>query len=63
MTTTATTVRTDDGLDLHVEVDDGPGPELVVVPGAGNSVNITRQSVVDDALLRLLERAESQRAA
>jgi len=35
----------------------GPGAELVVVPGAGHSVNITRQRVVDDALLRLIERA------
>ena len=35
----------------------GPGAELVVVPGAGHSVNITRQQVVDDAVLRLLDRA------
>ena len=35
----------------------GPGAELVIVPGAGHSVNITRQQVVDDALLRLLDRA------
>ncbi len=35
----------------------GPGAELVVVPGAGHSVNITRRQVVDDALLRLLARS------
>ena len=35
----------------------GPGAELVVVPGAGHSVNLTRRQVVDDALLRLLDRA------
>ncbi|MCU1691899.1 MAG: Pimeloyl-ACP methyl ester carboxylesterase [Frankiales bacterium] len=35
----------------------GPDVRLVVVPGAGHSVNITRQSVVDEALLELLERA------
>ncbi len=40
-----------------------PDAELIVVPGAGHSVNITRQDVVDAALLRLLERAEQQRAA
>jgi pimeloyl-ACP methyl ester carboxylesterase len=40
-----------------------PDAELIVVPGAGHSVNITRQDVVDDALLRLLERVEQQRAA
>ena len=34
----------------------GPSAELVIVPGAGHSVNITRQQVVDDALLRLLDR-------
>ncbi len=39
-----------------------PDCELVVVPGAGHSVNITRPQLVDAALLRLLERA-SQRAA
>ncbi len=33
-----------------------PDAELVVVPGAGHSVNITRQEVVDGALLRLLDR-------
>ncbi len=40
-----------------------PDAELVVVPGAGHSVNITRREVVDDALLRLLERSRSARAA
>jgi pimeloyl-ACP methyl ester carboxylesterase len=33
-----------------------PDAELIVVPGAGHSVNITRPQVVDDALLRLLDR-------
>ena len=32
--------------------------ELVVVPGAGHSVNLTRTEVVDRALLDLLDRAE-----
>jgi pimeloyl-ACP methyl ester carboxylesterase len=40
-----------------------PDAELVVVPGAGHSVNITRQAVVDAALLRLLDRVAEQRAA
>ena len=40
-----------------------PDAELVVVPGAGHSVNITRQEVVDAALLRLLDRVRSQQAA
>ncbi len=40
-----------------------PDAELVVVPGAGHSVNISRRAVVDDALLRLLDRVEQQRAA
>ena len=40
-----------------------PDAELVVVPGAGHSVNITRPEVVDAALLRLLDRARAQRAA
>jgi pimeloyl-ACP methyl ester carboxylesterase len=34
----------------------GPGCELVVVPGAGHSVNLTRTAVVDRALLDLLGR-------
>jgi len=33
------------------------GAELTVVPGAGHSVNISNQEVVDAALLRLVERA------
>ena len=40
-----------------------PDAELVVVPGAGHSVNITRQDVVDAALLRLLDRVAEQQAA
>jgi pimeloyl-ACP methyl ester carboxylesterase len=40
-----------------------PDAELVVVPGAGHSVNITRREVVDEALLRLLTRTESALAA
>ena len=40
-----------------------PDAELTVVPGAGHSVNITRQAVVDDALLRLLDRAHAASAA
>ncbi len=41
----------------------GPSAELVVVPGAGHSVNITRRAVVDDALLGLLARASAAHAA
>lgn len=37
----------------------GPDAELVVVPGAGHSVNITRPEVVDAALLRLLDRVRA----
>ena len=40
-----------------------PDAELVVVPGAGHSVNITRQDVVDAALLRLLDRVQERTAA
>ena len=40
-----------------------PDAELVVVPGAGHSVNITRRAVVDDALLRLLDRVRARQAA
>jgi pimeloyl-ACP methyl ester carboxylesterase len=36
----------------------GEGCELVVVPGAGHSVNLTRTDVVDRALLDLLDRVE-----
>jgi pimeloyl-ACP methyl ester carboxylesterase len=38
----------------------GAGAELVVVPGAGHSVNLTRTAVVDDALRALLDRAEER---
>ncbi|MGY1815649.1 alpha/beta fold hydrolase [Blastococcus sp. SYSU D00820] len=38
----------------------GPGTELVVVPGAGHSVNLTRTEVVDRALLELLDRVEQR---
>ncbi|HMA46294.1 MAG TPA: alpha/beta hydrolase [Frankiaceae bacterium] len=41
----------------------GPSAELVVVPGAGHSVNFTRPDLVDAALRRLLERAERAAAA
>jgi pimeloyl-ACP methyl ester carboxylesterase len=34
----------------------GAGAELVVVPGAGHSVNLTRTPIVDDALNSLLDR-------
>ncbi|MGY1594220.1 alpha/beta fold hydrolase [Geodermatophilus sp. SYSU D00708] len=37
----------------------GASAELVVVPGAGHSVNLTRREVVDEAFLQLLERVES----
>ena len=40
-----------------------PDAELIVVPGAGHSVNITRPELVDGSLLRLLERATESRAA
>jgi pimeloyl-ACP methyl ester carboxylesterase len=36
----------------------GENAELVVVPGAGHSVNLTRTQVVDRALLDLLDRVE-----
>ncbi|MDP9496894.1 MAG: alpha/beta hydrolase [Actinomycetota bacterium] len=35
----------------------GRGAEFIVVPGAGHSVNLTRPQIVDDALLRLIDRA------
>jgi pimeloyl-ACP methyl ester carboxylesterase len=38
----------------------GERAELVVVPGAGHSVNLTRTAVVDRALLGLLDRAEAE---
>jgi pimeloyl-ACP methyl ester carboxylesterase len=37
----------------------GENADLVVVPGAGHSVNFTRPAVVDRALLDLLERVEN----
>lgn len=43
-----------------------PDAELLVIPGAGHSVNISRPHIVDDALLRLLDRvavAERRTAA
>jgi pimeloyl-ACP methyl ester carboxylesterase len=36
----------------------GAGAELVVVPGAGHSVNLTRTQIVDDALNALMDRVE-----
>ena len=38
----------------------GSGAELVVVPGAGHSVNLTRPEVVDGALLALLDRVQER---
>jgi pimeloyl-ACP methyl ester carboxylesterase len=38
----------------------GPSAELVVVPGAGHSVNLTRTDVVDEALLGLLDRVQER---
>src|SRR3954463_7870601 len=37
----------------------GPRAELIVVPGAGHSVNLTRTEVVDQAFLDLLDRVEA----
>jgi len=37
----------------------GPSAELVVVRGAGHSVNLTRTSIVDDALNALLDRVRA----
>src|SRR3954447_5195658 len=37
----------------------GPRAELIVVPGAGHSVNLTRSAVVDEAFLDLLDRVEA----
>src|SRR5205085_988841 len=39
----------------------GPHAELVVVPGAGHSVNLTRTAAVDQAFLALLDRVVAQR--
>jgi pimeloyl-ACP methyl ester carboxylesterase len=41
----------------------GRNAELVVVPGAGHSVNLTRTDVVDRALLGLLDRVEERMGA
>jgi pimeloyl-ACP methyl ester carboxylesterase len=38
----------------------GDSAELVVVPGAGHSVNLTRTSVVDTALVSLLDRVQNR---
>jgi pimeloyl-ACP methyl ester carboxylesterase len=38
----------------------GPNAELIVVPGAGHSVNLTRTAVVNDALLGLLDRVRGR---
>jgi pimeloyl-ACP methyl ester carboxylesterase len=37
----------------------GEGAELIVVPGAGHSVNLTRTEIVDDALNALMDRVEA----
>jgi pimeloyl-ACP methyl ester carboxylesterase len=37
----------------------GDGAELIVVPGAGHSVNLTRTQIVDDALNALMDRVEA----
>jgi pimeloyl-ACP methyl ester carboxylesterase len=39
----------------------GDTAELVVVPGAGHSVNLTRTRIVDDALNALMDRVEATR--
>jgi pimeloyl-ACP methyl ester carboxylesterase len=39
----------------------GTDAELVVVPGAGHSVNLTRTHLVNDAFVRLLDRVEAGR--
>jgi pimeloyl-ACP methyl ester carboxylesterase len=44
----------------HIVEAIGENAELVVVPGAGHSVNLTRSEIVDRALLDLLDRAEAQ---
>jgi pimeloyl-ACP methyl ester carboxylesterase len=38
----------------------GPNAELVTVPGAGHSVNLTRTAVVNEAFLGLLDRVEAR---
>jgi pimeloyl-ACP methyl ester carboxylesterase len=47
----------------RMAADIGPTAELIVVPGAGHSVNITRRQVVDDALLALLQRSAAAAVA
>lgn len=47
-------------LSRHLAARLAPDVELVVVPGAGHSVNITRAPVVDAAFLRLLQRARTR---
>lgn len=39
----------------------GDTADLVVVPGAGHSVNLTRTQIVDDALIALMDRVEVTR--
>ena len=46
------------GRDMAARI--GDAAELVVVPGAGHSVNLTRSDVVDEALVRLLDRVEER---
>jgi pimeloyl-ACP methyl ester carboxylesterase len=38
----------------------GPGAQLIVVPGAGHSVNLTRPQVVNDAFVDLLSRVQRE---
>jgi pimeloyl-ACP methyl ester carboxylesterase len=44
----------------HIAAQIGDDAELVVVPGAGHSVNLTRADVVDDAFAALLDRVEER---
>jgi pimeloyl-ACP methyl ester carboxylesterase len=46
------------GRDIATRI--GDSAELVVVPGAGHSVNLTRTDVVDAAFVRLLDRVEER---
>ncbi|WP_245852996.1 alpha/beta fold hydrolase [Blastococcus aggregatus] len=45
----------------RLAADIGRSAELVVVPGAGHSVNLTRTEIVDRALLDLLDRVDAAR--
>jgi len=45
----------------HIAEQIGEGAELVVVPGAGHSVNLTRTDVVNRAFTDLLDRVETRR--